>query len=49
MYEGDLVNDKREGYGKFINEDGKYYIRAMEKWFISWKRNILLFKWKNKV
>ena len=25
-YEGDFVNDKREGKGKYIWEDGEYYI-----------------------
>ena len=26
MYEGDFVNDKFEGKGKYIWEDGEYYI-----------------------
>ena len=25
-YEGEWVNDKPEGYGKFIYSDGEYYI-----------------------
>ena len=25
-YDGDWINDKREGNGKYILEDGKYYI-----------------------
>ena len=25
-YEGDFVNDKFQGYGKFIDKDGNYYI-----------------------
>ena len=25
-YEGDYINGKREGNGKFIDEDGNYYI-----------------------
>ena len=25
-YDGDFVNDKYEGHGKYIYEDGKYYI-----------------------
>ena len=34
-YEGDYINDKREGIGKYIWEDGKYYIGE-------WKRNWIL-------
>ena len=26
MYEGDFVNDKYEGNGKYIFENGEYYI-----------------------
>ena len=26
MYEGDYINDKREGNGKYIWENGNYYI-----------------------
>ena len=26
LYEGDFINDKREGNGKCIIEDGEYYI-----------------------
>ena len=25
-YEGDFINDKYEGYGKYIWENGEYYI-----------------------
>ena len=32
MYEGDFVNDKKEGNGKFIWKNGKYYIGE-------WKNN----------
>ena len=32
MYEGDFVNDKREGNGKFIWKTGQYYIGQ-------WKNN----------
>ena len=31
-YEGDFINDKREGNGKYIYEDGEYYIGE-------WKNN----------
>ena len=26
IYDGDWINDKKEGNGKYIDEDGKYYI-----------------------
>ena len=26
MYEGDYINDKKEGNGKYIWENGEYYI-----------------------
>ena len=26
MYEGEYINDKREGNGKYISENGEYYI-----------------------
>ena len=30
-YEGDFVNDKYEGNGKYIYEDGEYYIGEWKK------------------
>ena len=47
MYEGDYFNDKYEGNGKYIHENGEYYIGQWKNCFNKWKRKILLFKWKN--
>ena len=30
IYEGDFVNDKYEGYGKLIYENGSYYIGSFK-------------------
>ena len=42
-YEGDWVNDDLEGYGKYICEDGEYYIGQWNIFPISWKRNRIWF------
>ena len=37
MYEGDYINDKREGNGKYIWEGGKYYIGQFKNDFANGK------------
>ena len=37
MYEGNFVNDKYEGNGKYIWEDGKYYIGQCKNHLRNWK------------
>ena len=42
FYDGDFIDNKREGNGKYINEDGEIICRSISEWIKKWKGKIYL-------